>query len=576
MTADLKGARLNVLIVDDDKVDQELVLRALKKSHLDVSIDTAKTVDEGLELYQHNSYDIILLDYRMPERDGTEMIYELTHSSKSSNTAIVMMSSSEDEQLAIDCLKAGAHDFLMKSEVTGARLRRAVLQAQTRFELEKQLAESYQKVKLLAESDPLTGLSNRAYFEHSIRINIVNNIRDKHKLALLLIDLDNFKFVNDTYGHDVGDRLLLLVVDSIKSCLRGNELFARLGGDEFSICLSNLDSVEDASKVASRVVETLTKPFIINESEVHSTASVGISIYPDNATNFEELFKQADIAMYRAKKLGRSRVCFFEEEMQEQFYLRALLEKELKQAQELRQFLLHYQPILNPKNKTVFGFEALIRWGIDGRLRFPRDFVPVAEQTQQMISIGRWIIQTAICSLSKFNYEKNEPFVMTINLSSIQFQDVKLVEYIHQCLIDNKVSPQLVAFELTECAFSEKSNYSINIIRELDKLGCKIALDNFGKGSSSVNHLKKYPISLIKLDRSLMPSNLDDSQNMALIKGLTVMLQLLKRDVVAEGVETEAHISVCSELGISLLQGFYFSEAIEYDEVVQNFLTLDS
>lgn len=576
MTADLKGARLNVLIVDDDKVDQELVLRALKKSHLDVSIDTAKTVDEGLELYQHNSYDIILLDYRMPERDGTEMIYELTQSSKSSNTAIVMMSSSEDEQLAIDCLKAGAHDFLMKSEVTGARLRRAVLQAQTRFELEKQLAESYQKVKLLAESDPLTGLSNRAYFEHSIRINIVNNIRDKHKLALLLIDLDNFKFVNDTYGHDVGDRLLLLVVDSIKSCLRGNELFARLGGDEFSICLSNLDSVEDASKVASRVVETLTKPFIINESEVHSTASVGISIYPDNATNFEELFKQADIAMYRAKKLGRSRVCFFEEEMQEQFYLRALLEKELKQAQELRQFLLHYQPILNPKNKTVFGFEALIRWGIDGRLRFPRDFVPVAEQTQQMISIGRWIIQTAICSLSKFNHEKNEPFVMTINLSSIQFQDVKLVEYIHQCLIDNKVSPHLVAFELTECAFSEKSNYSINIIRELDKLGCKIALDNFGKGSSSVNHLKKYPISLIKLDRSLMPSNLDDSQNMALIKGLTVMLQLLKRDVVAEGVETEAHISVCSELGINLLQGFYFSEAIEYDEVVQNFLKLDS
>ncbi|WP_438463924.1 two-component system response regulator [Marinomonas sp. PE14-40] len=567
---------MNVLIVDDDKVDQELVLRALKKSHLDVSIDTAKTVDEGLELYQHNSYDIILLDYRMPERDGTEMIYELTQSSKSSNTAIVMMSSSEDEQLAIDCLKAGAHDFLMKSEVTGARLRRAVLQAQTRFELEKQLAESYQKVKLLAESDTLTGLSNRAYFEHSIRINIVNNIRDKHKLALLLIDLDNFKFVNDTYGHDVGDRLLLLVVDSIKSCLRGNELFARLGGDEFSICLSNLDSVEDASKVASRVVETLTKPFIINETEVHSTASVGISIYPDNATNFEELFKQADIAMYRAKKLGRSRVCFFEEEMQEQFYLRALLEKELKQAQELRQFLLHYQPILNPKNKTVFGFEALIRWGIDGRLRFPRDFVPVAEQTQQMISIGRWIIQTAICSLSKFNHEKNEPFVMTINLSSIQFQDVKLVEYIHQCLIDNKVSPHLVAFELTECAFSEKSNYSINIIRELDKLGCKIALDNFGKGSSSVNHLKKYPISLIKLDRSLMPSNLDDSQNMALIKGLTVMLQLLKRDVVAEGVETEAHISVCSELGINLLQGFYFSEAIEYDEVVQNFLKLDS
>lgn len=567
---------MNVLIVDDDKVDQELVLRVLRKSHLDVSIDTAKTVDEGLELYQDNAYDIILLDYRMPERDGTEMIYELAHSSKSSNTAIVMMSSSEDEQLAIDCLKAGAHDFLMKSEVTGVRLRRAVLQAKARFELEQQLAESYKKVKILAESDPLTGLSNRAYFEHSLRINIVNNIRDKHKLALLLIDLDNFKFVNDTYGHDVGDRLLLLVVGSIKSCLRGNELFSRLGGDEFSICLSNLDSVEDASKVALRVVDALTKPFIINETEVHSTASVGISIYPDNATNFEELFKQADIAMYRAKKLGRSRVCFFEEEMQEQFYLRALVEKELKQAQSSGQFLLHYQPILNHKSKAVYGFEALIRWGIDGRLRFPSDFVPVAEQTQQMISIGRWIIKTAICSLSKFNQGKNEGFLMTVNLSTIQFHDAKLVEYIQQCLIDYQVSPQDVAFELTECTFSEKSNYLNSIISELDKLGCKIALDNFGRGSLSVNHLKKYPISLIKLDRSLMPNNLDDSQNMALIKGLTVMLQLLKRDVVAEGVETDAHLAVCSELEINLLQGFYFSEAIEYDEIIQDFLTLDS
>ncbi|WP_238326267.1 GGDEF domain-containing response regulator [Marinomonas sp. S3726] len=564
-----------MLIVDDDKVDQELVLRALRKSHLDVSIDTAKTVDEGLDLYQEHSYDIILLDYRMPERDGTEMIYELTQLPTSSNTAIVMMSSSEDEQLAIDCLKAGAHDFLMKSEVTGVRLRRAVLQAKARFELEQQLAESYKKVKILAESDPLTGLSNRAYFEHSLRINIVNNIRDKHKIALLLIDLNNLKFINDTYGHDVSDRLLLLVVDSIKSCLRGNELFARLGGDEFSICLSNLDTAEDASKVATRVVETLTKPFLINESEIHSTASVGISIYPDNATDFEELFKQADIAMYRAKKLGRSRVCFFEEEMQEQFYLRALLEKELKQAQELRQFLLHYQPILNPKNKTLFGFEALIRWGVDGRLRSPRDFVPVAEQTQQMVSIGRWIIKTAISSLGKFNQGRENLLVMTINLSTIQFHDVKLVDYIQKCLIEYKVAPSLVAFELTESAFSEKSHHSINIIRELDKLGCKIALDNFGKGSSSVNHLKKYPISLIKLDRSLMPKNLNDSQNMALIKGLTVMLQLLKREVVAEGVETEAHIAVCSELGINLMQGFYFSEAKGYEEIVQDYLQLD-
>lgn len=563
---------MNVLIVDDDKVDQELVLRALKKSNLDVTIHTAKTVDEGLDQYGQNKYDIILLDYRMPERDGIEMVQELAKQPLTSSTAIVMMSSSEDEELALECLKVGAQDFIMKSEVTAVRLRRAVLHAQTRFELEKKLAESYQKVKSLSESDPLTGLANRAYFEQSLKNSIVNNIRDEHKIALLLIDLDNFKYINDTYGHDVGDQLLIKVVDSIKSCLRGNELFARLGGDEFSICLSNLDTVEDASKVASRVVNTLTHPFLINESEIHSTASIGISIYPDNAQDFEELFKLADIAMYRAKKLGRSRVCFFEEEMQEQFYLRALLEKEIKNAQELKQFLLHYQPIVDPFNDQVYGFEALIRWGLEGRLRFPRDFVPVAEQSQQMISIGRWIIKTAIDSLAKFNEGREQAFSMAVNLSTIQFQDAKLIDYIQDCLTESQVASELVIFELTECAFSTDTYDSLKTINKLHEIGCKVALDNFGRGSSSVNHLKEYPISVIKIDRSLMPKNLEDRESMALIKGLTVMLQLLKRVIVAEGVETKENIAVCTELGIDKVQGFYFSEAKSFEDIEKGYL----
>lgn len=563
---------MNVLIVDDDRVDQELVQRALKKSNLDVSIHTAKTVDEGIEEYRKNTFDIILLDYRMPEKDGIEMIRELGEEAQNACTAIVMMSSSEDEQLAIDCLKAGAQDFLMKSEVTGVRLRRAVLHAKTRFELEKKLADSYQEVKLLSESDPLTGLSNRYFFEQSLRLNIGSNNRSGHKLALLLIDLDNFKLINDTYGHAVGDKLLIMAVESIKSCLRGGELFARLGGDEFSICLSNLESVKHASQIATRVVDALTIPFLINESEIHSTASIGISIYPDNATSSEELFKQADIAMYRAKKLGRSRVCFFEDEMQEQFHLRALLENELKQAEELKQFLLHYQPIINPLDETVFGFEALIRWGLDGRLRFPGDFVPVAEQSQQMISIGRWIIKTAITTLANFNKGRAELFTMTMNFSTIQFQDAKLIEFIRSCLDECNVSPQLVIFELTECAFSSDTYGSLKIINQLNEMGCRIALDNFGKGSSSINHLKNFPISLVKIDKSLMPESLDDSQNMALIKGLTLMIQLLNHDIVAEGVETKDHISICAELGIKKAQGFFFSKAKSVDDIKQDYL----
>lgn len=319
---------MKILLVDDDQLDRALVIRALQKSDLSTQISEAVTVDQGLEMYAANAYDIVLLDYQMPQRNGIEMIVELRNESKDNSIAIVMMSSSEDEELSLACIRAGAQDFLLKSEISSARLKRALLHASTRFELEQKLFQTYQKVKMLAETDSLTGLSNRYYFDESLKQVLTINCRCEQQTALLLFDLDNFKLVNDTFGHDVGDLLLKKVVLRIKSCLRGSETFARLGGDEFAIMLNNLSSSDQAGQVARRVVTVLHKPFEIASAFIKTTVSVGISIFPENGRTSEVLFKHADIAMYRAKKNGRNQIFFSKRKCKRNF----IFELKLKQS----------------------------------------------------------------------------------------------------------------------------------------------------------------------------------------------------------------------------------------------------
>lgn len=563
---------MQVLIVDDDQVDRELISRTLQKSDLKVNITSALTVDEGLDLFKNNHFDIVLSDYRMPQRDGIELILELQNEPKDIGTAIVMMSSSEDEQLALECIKAGAQDFLIKSEITAARLRRAVLHAQARYELEQRLYQSYQKVKHLAESDPLTGLANRYLFDESLKVSIVNNLRDRFKIALLLIDLDHFKNINDSLGHDVGDLLLKRVVKRIQGCLRGNELFARLGGDEFAITLSNLESPEHASRVARRILGSLENPIKIANTEIKSTASIGIAIHPDNGNTAEELFKYSDIAMYRAKKLGRNQMCFFENDMQEQFSDRMLIEQELRDAEENGQFLLHYQPIVNPINEEVLGFEALIRWDIHGGIRFPDEFIPVAEETRKIIDIGRWVFREAISTLAKWNANNERQYSLSINLSSIQLDDPSLVSHIEECLAEFDVPHSLIEIELTETALLGDSAVARNVISKLDDIGCRIALDDFGTGFSSVSHLQKFPISTVKIDKSLMPKEGSSKKDEQLLRGLISMVQILGLNIIAEGVEVKEHVELCIELGISQTQGYYYSKPLNRVEIENQYI----
>jgi diguanylate cyclase (GGDEF)-like protein len=563
---------MDILLVDDDAVDRAVISRTLKKSNLSVNITEAVGVEEGLVQYSKKSFDIVLLDYNLPLRDGIEMIVEIRNAPKDSSTAIVMMSTSEDEELALKCIKAGAQDFLIKSEISEKKLRRAILHSTTRHDLEKELFATYRKVKVLAETDALTGLPNRYFFDESLKLALTNNRRNNNTLALLLLDLDNFKLINDNFGHDIGDVFLKKTVSTIKSCLRGNELFARLGGDEFAITLVNLESSEHAILVAQRIINAMQQPLEIASTLIHSTVSIGIALQTVDSKTSEDIFKHADIAMYRAKKWGRNQACFFEDKMQEKFHKRLQIEVELRTAIEKQQLELYYQPVIDPVSNAVEGFEALIRWNIAGVIRAPDEFIKVAEETQQILPIGLWVMEKAISTLAKWNVGRKEPFTMSINVSAVQLRSLEIVDYLVSCLTKHKISPHLVEIELTETALFKDTLTTRQVISALTASGCRLSLDDFGIGYSSIAHLRNYPISILKIDKSLMPSTVQDNKNTALVEGLVAMATILGLDIVAEGVETQSHVELCQRLNIKRVQGYFYSRPKPCQEIEKAYL----
>ena len=368
--------------------------------------------------------------------------------------------------------------------------------------------------------------------------------------------------VNDTHGHDIGDELLREVTKRIKICLRETELLARIGGDEFAIILKNTMNTYTVTKVAQRILDSLVTPFHLKGVDVNISASIGISVYPDNTTNPDELFKFADIAMYRAKKLGRNQVCYFESEMQKQFLHRYKIEHALVDAIPKGQFCLYYQPVFSTQEKKLLGFEALIRWFVDDTLHMPDDFIPIAEDSGAILAIGRWVIEQAIYQLSAWQQQNNQEFTMSINLSAKQLVDEKLLTCIEDSLTKHNVKARNIEFELTETALLESNDSVIVMMNAIRDKGCKIALDDFGTGFSSVSHLQNFPIDTVKIDKSLLFAS-SEAKTSSLIKGLSCMLHTLDLDIVAEGIETETSLKLCQELNIHRIQGYLLSKPIE-------------
>lgn len=564
---------MEILVVDDDLIDRTHIKRTLRRSDAGCIVTEVEDVNSALLLLKEKRFDAILLDFNMPQRNGLSLLHEIKNESVENGSAIIMMSTSEEEELAMQCINEGAQDFIAKSDITGYRLRRAILGARARYEMEQKLKDSYKKVKQLAEQDDLTKLANRYLFDETLKQTINRNNRQQYKVALILFDLDNFKYVNDTHGHDVGDVLLQKVVNRINTCLRDTELFSRLGGDEFAIILSHLQRVDEAEKVSLRILRVLEKPFEINNACIDMSASIGISIYPDSSKNATEMFKRADIAMYKAKQLGRNQISFFEEEMQRLFLKRYRIENELKSFKKNNQLELYFQPIFDGKKLNACGFEALLRWHSSSGSIPPDEFIPIAEDCKIINPIGRWVIEQAFNQLMIWRKQHKLDLKMSINLSPIQLHDDGLLSHIQSNLKTFDLPANSVEFELTETALLDITEQTLQTIRKISDLGCKIALDDFGTGFSSLSHLHHFPINTVKIDKSLMPNNNKDD-NHKLISGLVAMLQYLDLEIVAEGLESESHLELCKKLHIHRFQGFFLAKPMDVTNINNNFNTL--
>ncbi|MGZ8710568.1 MAG: putative bifunctional diguanylate cyclase/phosphodiesterase, partial [Thermoanaerobaculia bacterium] len=424
------------------------------------------------------------------------------------------------------------------------------------------------QVEHLAYHDALTGLPNRPLFMDRLIIALAQANRANQKLAVLFLALDRFKDINDSLGHTVGDTLLKSAAERVRRCVREGDTVARFGGDEFTLLIPRVDKIEDAAKIANKIIETLKIPFQISDRELFITTSIGVAIYPADGLDPETLVRNADTAMYRAKDQGRDNYQLYAPAMNAAALERLGLENELRHAVSQNEMVLHYQPIVRASSGAVVGVEALIRWQHPDRgLLAPAHFISLAEVSGLIVPIGEWVIQTACRQVRQWQKKLDYPITVALNLSARQFQHGDLVKQIRTAIIDSGIHPSTLEVEITESSAMQNAENTIFTLRELKDLGVKIAMDDFGTGYSSLNYLKRFPIDTLKLDQSFVRDVMTDARDAAIVGAVIAMAHRLGLKVVGEGVETSAQHEYLRREGCDFVQGYLFSHPKSVDEI---------
>jgi diguanylate cyclase (GGDEF)-like protein len=419
---------------------------------------------------------------------------------------------------------------------------------------ERQKAEEH--IAHLARHDQLTDLPNRVFFREELDKNL-RRLRHGEKFAVLCLDLDRFKSVNDTLGHSIGDKLLRAVASRLIGCIDERDFVARLGGDEFAVVQPNIGRPEDASTLSSRIIERLNEPYDIEGQQLDIGVSIGIAIAPTDGKNTDQLLKNADLAMYRAKADGRGSYCFFEPEMDARIQARRALELDLRSALASGQLQLYYQPLVNAKTGEVRCFEALLRW-FHPRLGAvePAEFVPLAEESGLIGPLGQWVLRAACAEAAKWPSQ----FRVAVNLSPIQFKNLNLVKVILGALAASGLPASRLELEITESVLLEADPKTLGVLHELHALGIRVVMDDFGTGFSSLNYLRSFPFDKIKIDKSFIHDMSKGGDSIAIVRAIIDLARALKIEVVAEGVENADQLDHLIAEGCTEMQGFYFSK----------------
>lgn len=551
-------AFINILLVEDERADyiyiSQICDQIYGRDHYQLTwLFDAEQASEEVAKRKH---DIYLFDYNLGKTSGIDLIKEASEEGFV-DIPIILLTGVKSHDLDVTAMDAGATDYLVKDSLNAEVLERSI-----RYSIRQKNAET--RVQFLAYHDPLTGLANRSLLHEHVERAVPMAKRHGEFGAIIFIDLDEFKTINDTMGHSSGDRLLVIVAERIRAVTRREDIVARLGGDEFVILLTMLGTTaevvaEKAYQMAEKLKEALNQVYIIDGDEQRVGTSIGVTVIDDHCTDADQIIKHADIAMYRAKNEGKNTIRFFSADMEEAVQGDLLITTELYNAIDNDELELYFQPIIDSKNDSVIALEALIRWHHPQRgLVSPALFISIAEKSDLIISIGNWVIKTAC------NYLKQWPQIdyISINISAPHFEKPAFAIEIAEALSRYEIEHHRLVLELTETRLLENIDQATHTMTQLRSLGIRLSLDDFGTGYSSLSTLKNLPFNFIKIDRSFVSEIGSSDRADALVVAIIAMSKALKLKVVGEGIEEKKQEQFLFAHGCDAMQGFYYSKPL--------------
>jgi diguanylate cyclase (GGDEF)-like protein/PAS domain S-box-containing protein len=435
-------------------------------------------------------------------------------------------------------------------------------------EAQKKVKEQQEKLEYQAYYDSLTGLPNRRLFYDRLEQGIEKAKRNGEKMALLFIDLDRFKEINDSLGHDAGDEVLKIVAQRLRGVIRAEDSLSRLGGDEFTILMQNLKQGQDASVLAQKIFKALSEVMYVDDNELYVSCSIGISLYPDDGVLAQNLLKYADSAMYKAKAEGRSDFQFYSSDMTELAFERVVMESSLRAALKQGDFVIFYQPQINGINSKLIGMEALVRWNHENMgLVSPTKFIPLAEATGLIVALDRFVMRTAMQQIAQWYKAGLNPGRVALNLSVKQLQQDDFVSFVESCMSEFSCKPEWIEIEVTESQIMKNPKEAIDILNKVSSLGVELAIDDFGTGYSSLAYLKKLPIDKLKIDQSFVRDLPNDEEDVSITKAVIALGKSLNLKLIAEGVEYEDQKDFLIENGCENIQGYFYSKPLNTQEM---------
>jgi diguanylate cyclase (GGDEF)-like protein len=595
----LNSAAGNILVVDDIADNLRVLSAALTERGYQVRC--VKNGTMALLTAKKNPPQLILLDIKMPDMDGYQVCEQLKQDELTRDIPIIFLSAFDDVLDKVKAFSVGGVDYITKPfqaeeivvriqhqlALQGAKAEIAELNNQLEQKVQQRTVQLEEMIDLLnleitqhqktqgqlshqALHDALTGLPNRILFMEHLTKAIQRHRRNPDYLfAVLFIDLDRFKIINDSWGHAVGDQLLIAISGLLQECSRDLDTVARLSGDEFTILVEDLQDHQDAIAIAERLLDQLSLPIHLPEQKVFSGASIGIVLGSSNYDDGLELLRDADIAMYRAKALGKGRYAVFDQEMYDQTIHLSQLETNLRAALEHQDFVLYYQPIVSLETSKLVGFEALVRWQHPQQgLIAPGEFIAIAEDTGLIIPIGEWVLHRACQQLYTWQSELSEAETLhiSVNLSSKQIKQLDFVDKLSQILADTGLQGSSLKLELTETMLMDQGEKTIELLTQIKQQQVQLSIDDFGTGYSSLSYLHRFPVDTLKIDRSFVNQITTEGNNCEIVKTIVTLAHSLGMKAIAEGVETAHQVTHLTNLGCEAAQGYYFAKPLNQME----------